>query len=60
MQGLDLIPPPPVVRARLAQILKESRLLRSLLRLSVRADTELSHRATYEARQQADSRAVAR
>jgi hypothetical protein len=36
-----LIPSPPIVRVRLARNLKERRLLRSLLRLSVRADEEL-------------------
>jgi hypothetical protein len=35
-----LIPPPPVVRTRLAKNLKERRILRALLRLSVRAIEE--------------------
>lgn len=35
-----LIPVPPVVRKMLAEHLREGRLLRSLLRLSVRADEE--------------------
>jgi hypothetical protein len=33
-----LIPIPPIVRAALAENIKEGRLLRSLLRLSVKAD----------------------
>jgi hypothetical protein len=36
----ELIPAPPVVRKRLAHHLREGRLLRALLRLSVRADEE--------------------
>jgi hypothetical protein len=35
-----LIPPPPVVRERLAHNIREGRLLRSLLRLSLRAAEE--------------------
>jgi hypothetical protein len=35
-----LIPPPPVVRERLASNVREGRLLRSLLRLSLRAAEE--------------------
>jgi len=34
------IPPPPVVRDRLARNIREGRLLRALLRLSVRAAEE--------------------
>jgi hypothetical protein len=41
MQGQnDIIPRPPVVRERLAQSLREARLLRRLLRLSVEAAEE--------------------
>jgi hypothetical protein len=41
MQGHDeIIPRPPVVRERLAQSLREARLLRRLLRLSVEAAEE--------------------
>ena len=35
-----LIPPPPLVRERLARNIRERRLLRALLRLSVRAADE--------------------
>jgi hypothetical protein len=41
MQGNDeIVPRPPVVRERLAQSLREARLLRRLLRLSVEAAEE--------------------
>jgi hypothetical protein len=41
MQGHDeIIPRPPVVRERLAQSLREARLLRRLLRLTVEAAEE--------------------
>jgi hypothetical protein len=43
-----LIPPPPVVRKMLAQHLREGRLLRALLRLSIRAD-EVRFRCRQEA-----------
>jgi len=36
----ELIPPPPIVRERLGQNLREARLLRRLLRLSVAAAEE--------------------
>jgi hypothetical protein len=36
----DLIPPPPVVRAKLARSLQEVKTLRTLLRLSIRAAEE--------------------
>jgi len=36
----EIIPPPPVVREKLARHIREGRLLRSLLRLSVRAAEE--------------------
>ena len=35
-----LIPPPPVVREKLAKHIREGRLLRALLRLSIRASQE--------------------
>jgi hypothetical protein len=41
-----LIPPPPVVRQRLATLYREGRLLRSLLRLSLRAAEERHGQAT--------------
>jgi hypothetical protein len=44
MQGHDeIIPRPPVVRERLAQSLREARLLRRLLRLSAEAAEERHH-----------------
>jgi hypothetical protein len=36
----ELIPPPPIVRQELARHVREGRLLRALLRLSVRAAEE--------------------
>ena len=36
----ELIPPPPIVRENLARHIREGRLLRALLRLSVRAAEE--------------------
>ncbi len=36
----NLIPPPPLVRERLSRNYREARLLRSLLRLAIRADEE--------------------
>jgi hypothetical protein len=41
-----LIPPPPVVRQRLATLYREGRLLRSLLRLALRAAEERHDQAT--------------
>jgi hypothetical protein len=41
-EAQTLIPPPPVVRERLARHIEEGRLLRSLLRLSIRA-AEVRH-----------------
>jgi hypothetical protein len=38
------IPPPPVVRRRLARNIRERRLLQSLLRLSIRASQEGAER----------------
>jgi hypothetical protein len=35
-----LIPPPPVIRVRLAENIRERQLLRSLLRLSVKQDED--------------------
>jgi hypothetical protein len=43
----DLIPPPPVLREKLAQHAREGRLLRALLRLSESA-AELRHRQPSE------------
>jgi hypothetical protein len=56
-----LIPPPPVVRERLARNIWEGRLLRSLLRLSLRAAEE-RHRQTgfVNPAPEADGRGVAR
>jgi hypothetical protein len=50
-----LIPSPPVVRDRLARNIRERRLLRSLLRLSVRASEE-RQQGPHEARQEANGR----
>jgi hypothetical protein len=36
----ELIPPPPVIRALLSRKFKETRRLRSLLRLSIQADND--------------------
>jgi hypothetical protein len=36
----ELIPPPPIVREKLARHIRQGRLLRALLRLSVRAAEE--------------------
>lgn len=41
----NLIPPPPILRDRLARNIKERRLLRALLRLSVRAAEERGQKA---------------
>lgn len=54
-----LIPPPPVVRDRLARNIRERRLLRSLLRLAVRA-VEEPRLATPDPRQQAAGQGVDR
>jgi hypothetical protein len=43
----ELIPPPPIVREELAAHLRKGRILRSLLRLSVRAAEE-RHRQAQE------------
>ena len=56
----DLIPPPPVVRGRLARNIRERRLLQSLLRLSVRAAQEGDDERRPEARREAEGRGVDR
>lgn len=43
--ALSSIPPPAVVRDRLADALRETRLLRALLKLSERAEQERVRRA---------------
>ena len=53
-----LIPPPPVVRERLATHIREGRLLRSLLRLSVRAAEERHRQQGAAAPQTADRQAL--
>ncbi len=45
MQPEELIPRPPVVRERLAKSLRETRLLKRLLRLSVEAAEERHRQA---------------
>jgi hypothetical protein len=50
----DIIPPPPVVRERLAASLRQSSLLRRQLRLSVTAAIEKNRENTSEPRQKAD------
>ena len=55
----ELIPPPPIVRDRLARNIQEGRLLRALLRLSLRAaDARHEHRLR-EARHKAAGEGVA-
>ncbi|QDV34433.1 hypothetical protein [Tautonia plasticadhaerens] len=63
----DLIPPPPLVRAKLARAVREARRLRSLLRLSEKAELdrqfcdELIHATkSHEGRRIVDGRGVAR
>jgi hypothetical protein len=51
-----IIPPPPVVRDRLARSLREARLLRRLLRLSVAAAQEKATPTAAEPRQTAPRR----
>ncbi len=48
----ELIPPPPVVRERLAACLRQTSLLRRLLRLSVRAAEE-RHRPSKDSKTEA-------
>jgi hypothetical protein len=55
-----LIPPPPVLRHHLAQNFRERRLLRALLRLSIRAVHERRQEGPDEPRHEADGRGVAR
>lgn len=45
----DLIPPAPTIREQLARNLRERRLLRSLLHLSIRAAEERQHEADSDA-----------
>jgi hypothetical protein len=52
----DIIPPPPVVRERLAASLRQSSLLRRLLRLSVTAATERDRQGAPEPRCEAAGR----
>lgn len=54
-----LIPSPPVVRERLAAHAREGRLLKSLLRLSIRASQE-RHAAEHACRHQDHRQAVVR
>jgi hypothetical protein len=49
----DVIPPPFIVRERLAASLREARLLRRLLRLSVTAALEKERQTTPDLRQTA-------
>jgi hypothetical protein len=48
-----LIPPPPVVRERLAENIREGRILRALLRLSVRVAQERHRHAAQGPRPEA-------
>jgi hypothetical protein len=54
-----LFPSPPIVRDRLARNIRERRLLRALLRLSIRAAEEQPPRADRETRPEAAGRGVA-
>jgi hypothetical protein len=56
----ELIPPPPIVRDRLARNIRERRLLRALLRLSIRAAEERRQQSPHEARNEADRPGVDR
>jgi hypothetical protein len=49
----EMIPPPPVVREKLARHIREGRLLRSLLRLSVRAAEERHRQAPHDRQSEA-------
>lgn len=54
MQTDDLmVPPPPVVRERLARHVREARLLRALLRLAERAAEERQRQAAPKPRHEA-------
>jgi hypothetical protein len=55
-----LIPPPPLVRDRLARTIRECRLLRSLLRLSIRAAEGRSEEGNHGPRHEADRPGEAR
>jgi hypothetical protein len=50
-----LIPPPPAVRTRLAQNIRERRLLRALLRLSVRDAEERQQQTHHGPRHEPDA-----
>jgi hypothetical protein len=52
----DIIPPPPIVRERLAASLRQASLLRRLLRLSVTAAIENERQAPLEPRDEAAGR----
>jgi hypothetical protein len=52
----DIIPPPPVVRERLAASLRQATLLRRLLRLSVTAAIEKERQTVSEFRHEAAGR----
>jgi hypothetical protein len=54
-----LIAPPPIVRDRLARNIKERRLLRALLRLSVRAAEECRREGPEVPRHEADGDGMA-
>ncbi len=49
----ELIPPPPLVRQRIADHIREGRLLRALLRVSVQAAEERHRKANLDSRQPA-------
>jgi hypothetical protein len=51
-----LIPPPPIVRERLATHIREGRILRALLRVSLRAAEERHRQTTATAIPEADRR----
>ena len=51
-----LIPSPPVLRERLARCIREERLLRALLRLSMQAAAEEQIQAPRSPRHEADGR----
>ena len=55
-----LIPPPPLVRDRLARNIRERRLLRALLKLSIRDAEERCLHQPHEPRHEADGPGVAR
>jgi len=56
----ELIPPPPVVRDRLAENIRERRLLRSLLRLAIQAAEQRRQEPPFPPRPEADGRGVDR